>query len=55
MDTANLKMKLPKEGYIYDYFVEDGGLFSSKEEENADDEEKVKKKVWFVLFLNNKI
>ncbi len=45
-------MKLPKEGYVYDYFVEDGGLFSSKEEENADDDEKVKKKVWFVLFLN---
>jgi hypothetical protein len=46
METANLKMKLPKEGYVYDYFVEDGGLFSAKEEDNAEEDEKVKKKVF---------
>jgi dynein heavy chain len=46
METANLKIKLPKEGYVYDYFVEDGGLFSAKEEDNAEEDEKVKKKVF---------
>ena len=52
MDTANIKMKFPKEGIVYDYFVEDGGLFTSKEEENAEDEEKVKKKVKTSLTFN---
>ena len=50
MDTANLKMKFPNEGLVYDYLVDDGGLFSSKsEEENPEEDEKAKKKVHFTI------
>ena len=36
-------------GYVYDKFVEDGGLFSSEEEEKSDDEEKVKGFIFFIF------
>ena len=37
---APLKYKFPKDGVVYDYFVDDGGIFVTGEEENADDDEK---------------
>lgn len=39
-DQDNLKYKFPKDGVVYDYFVDDGGIFVNNEEENADEDEK---------------
>ena len=39
-DQDNLKFKFPKDGVVYDYFVDDGGIFVNTEEENADEDEK---------------
>lgn len=44
MESEKLKFQFPKEGLVYDYFVDDGGIFNAVEEENADDEEKKKVK-----------
>ena len=50
MEDSNLRMQLPKEGLVYDYMVDDGGLFMTKgDDQEAEEDEKAKKKV--VLFL----
>ena len=38
MDAEKLKLPFPKEGIVYDYLFDDGGIFSKVEEEKTDDE-----------------
>lgn len=43
MEKENLETPLPKEGSVYDYLFDDGGIFSISEEESKDEDEANKK------------
>lgn len=38
MEQEKLKLLLPNEGLVYDYFVDDGGVFNAEDENRNDDE-----------------
>ena len=44
-----LRMPFPKEGIVYDYILDDGGLFAAQDEENKNDEENEEKKEKIVI------
>lgn len=42
MQTENLKMQFPKEDYVYDYILDDGGIFNQDDSKDEEEEKKVK-------------
>lgn len=42
MQTENLKMQFPKEDYVYDYILDDGGIFNQDDGKDEEEEKKVK-------------
>jgi dynein heavy chain len=46
----NLKAPFPKEGLVYDYMVDDGGLFSQDEEKEEEEQNKKAKIVIHLYF-----
>ncbi len=38
MEKEKLKLQLPKEGLVYDYIIDDGGIFNIEDENKNDDE-----------------
>ena len=51
MKEVGVALPIPEEGLVYDYRVEDGGLFSDKKSEGEEEEEKgkAKTKVSFIV------
>lgn len=41
--SQNVKMPFPSEGLVYDYMVDDGGLFAAEDENKEDEGEQAKK------------
>jgi dynein heavy chain len=39
IEKVKLDMPLPKQGLVYDYFLDDGGLFAASEEENKEEDD----------------
>ena len=44
-DDSTIEMHLPDEGIVYDYIIDDGGLFAPEDENKEDDAEKVIKQI----------
>jgi dynein heavy chain len=42
MQAENLKMQFPKEGLVYDYLLDDGGIFNTDDNKDEEEEKKVK-------------
>ena len=40
--AEKLSMPLPEKGLVYDYFLDDGGIFNTEEEKDEEEEKKVK-------------
>jgi hypothetical protein len=40
MTSLKLKLQIPSEGLVYDYIIDDGGIFSEEENKNDDEPEK---------------
>lgn len=43
MEKEKLDLPLPKDGLVYDYLLDDGGIFNVQDDENKDEEEATKK------------
>lgn len=43
IEKNDLKMAFPAQGLVYDYILDDGGIFSNEEENKDENEEEVKK------------
>lgn len=43
MQKENLEMPIPSAGQVYDYMLDDGGLFLASDEDNKDDDDANKK------------
>ena len=39
MHAEKLKMQFPKAGLVYDYFLDDGGIFNKEDEDKGEDEQ----------------
>ena len=62
MKEVGTAMPLPEEGLVYDYQIQDGGLFSTKEKKGGDDDDDEKNKgkvkvcvrtcVWIHTYVN---
>ena len=53
---TNLKLPLPKQGLVYDYFLDDAGIFASnnEESENKEEDETMTKKEKIVKLVKQK-
>lgn len=49
MEKDTLEMPLPKEGLVYDYFLDDGGMFINEEENKDKEEDEANKKAKIVF------
>lgn len=43
MEKEKLDLPLPKDGLIYDYVLDDGGIFNVQDDDSKDEEEANKK------------
>lgn len=40
MEALKIKFQIPKEGLVYDYIIDDGGIFAEEEAKNDDEPQK---------------
>ncbi len=48
--AEKLRMPFPKEGLVYDYILDDGGLFMSQDEDNKEEDDEKKEKTVFIFY-----
>ena len=49
--SEKLSMPLPEQGLVYDYLLDDGGIFNTEEEKDDEEEKKVKEVRHFLRFI----
>ncbi len=49
--AEKLPMPFPKEGLVYDYILDDGGLFMPQDEDTKEEDDEKKEKI-VLLFIN---